>query len=41
MGIVEEVGKGIRDLKKGARLVVPFPIAFGYCFFNHLYRPTL
>ncbi len=36
MGIVEETGKGITKLKKGDRVVVPFPIACGNCFFcNH------
>ncbi|RYY49474.1 MAG: glutathione-dependent formaldehyde dehydrogenase [Chitinophagaceae bacterium] len=36
MGIVEETGKAITNLKKGDRVVVPFPIACGGCFFcNH------
>ena len=33
MGIVEEVGSEIKNLKKGDRVVVPFPIACGHCFF--------
>jgi len=36
MGIVEETGKAVKNLSKGDRVVVPFPIACGHCFFcNH------
>ncbi|RYF90176.1 MAG: glutathione-dependent formaldehyde dehydrogenase [Chitinophagaceae bacterium] len=36
MGIVEDTGKAITHLKKGDRVIVPFPIACGGCFFcNH------
>jgi len=36
MGIVEEAGKDVKNLKRGDRVVVPFPIACGTCFFcNH------
>jgi threonine dehydrogenase-like Zn-dependent dehydrogenase len=33
MGIVEEVGKEVRKLKKGDRVVVPFTISCGRCWF--------
>ena len=35
MGIVEEAGRGVTELKEGDRVVVPFPIACGGCFFCH------
>ncbi|WP_276485583.1 zinc-dependent alcohol dehydrogenase [Paraflavitalea pollutisoli] len=36
MGIVEETGSSVNNLKRGDRVVVPFPIACGHCFFcNH------
>jgi S-(hydroxymethyl)glutathione dehydrogenase/alcohol dehydrogenase len=33
MGVVEEVGSAITNLKRGDRVVVPFPISCGKCFF--------
>jgi alcohol dehydrogenase len=33
MGIVEEVGPEVTKVKKGDRVVVPFTIACGHCFF--------
>jgi S-(hydroxymethyl)glutathione dehydrogenase / alcohol dehydrogenase len=35
MGVIEEAGPGVSELKKGDRVVVPFPIACGRCFFCH------
>ena len=36
MGIVEEVGSDVTNLRRGDRVVVPFPVACGTCFFcNH------
>lgn len=33
MGMIEEIGSDVKNLKKGDRVVVPFPIACGSCFF--------
>ena len=36
IGIVEETGRSVKNLKRGDRVVVPFPIACDHCFFcNH------
>jgi S-(hydroxymethyl)glutathione dehydrogenase / alcohol dehydrogenase len=39
MGIVEAVGPEVRKLKKGDRVVVPFPISCGRCFFCTMALP--
>ncbi|PAF32761.1 zinc-dependent alcohol dehydrogenase [Paenibacillus sp. 7516] len=38
MGVVEEVGPDVTNLKKGDRVIIPFNIACGQCFYcqNHL-----
>lgn len=40
MGIVEELGKNITNLQVGDRVVVPFPISCGSCFFCQHDLPT-
>ena len=40
MGVVEEVGAEVTKLRKGDRVVVPFPVACGKCFFcQHGHMP--
>ncbi len=38
MGVVEEIGSAVTNLKKGDRVIIPFNIACGECFYcnNHL-----
>lgn len=33
MGVVEDVGADVKNLRRGDRVVVPFPISCGACFF--------
>lgn len=33
MGIVEEIGNEVRNIKKGDRVIVPFPISCGHCWY--------
>ncbi len=40
MGIVEEVGSRVTRVKKGDRVVVPFPVACGHCNFCAMELPT-
>jgi len=40
MGVVEDVGHRVKNLKKGDRVVVPFPIACGQCFFCRHHMPV-
>jgi S-(hydroxymethyl)glutathione dehydrogenase/alcohol dehydrogenase len=40
MGIVEEVGSSVTKIKKGDRVIVPFPIACGHCHFCDMQLPT-
>jgi len=40
MGIIEEVGSNISHLQRGDRVVVPFPIACGCCYFCQHDLPT-
>src|SRR5690349_19886112 len=40
MGIIEDTGPEVMNLKKGDRVVIPFPIACGHCYFcNHGLQP--
>jgi S-(hydroxymethyl)glutathione dehydrogenase / alcohol dehydrogenase len=40
MGVVEEVGSSVSKLKRGDRVIVPFPIACGHCHFCGMDLPT-
>lgn len=40
MGIVDDVGSEVNNLKKGDRVIVPFPIACGRCYFCTHALPT-
>lgn len=40
MGIVEEIGPNVKNLKKGDRVVIPFPISCGSCHFCNMQLPT-
>lgn len=40
MGIVEEVGSAVTKIKRGDRVIVPFPIACGHCHFCDMDLPT-
>ncbi len=33
MGIVEEKGKGVDKIRKGDRVIIPFPVACGHCWY--------
>lgn len=38
MGIVMEAGKDVHKVKKGDRVVVPFPVACGHCWYCELIK---
>jgi alcohol dehydrogenase len=40
MGIVEDIGNSVTKIKKGDRVIVPFPIACGHCHFCDMDLPT-
>ncbi len=33
MGVVEEIGSDVKKVRKGDRVIVPFPVACGYCWY--------
>lgn len=40
MGTVEETGKAITHIRRGDRVIVPFPVACGHCYFCEHSLPT-
>jgi S-(hydroxymethyl)glutathione dehydrogenase / alcohol dehydrogenase len=40
MGIVEETGPAVKNLRRGDRIIVPFPLACGHCHFCNMQLPT-
>jgi S-(hydroxymethyl)glutathione dehydrogenase/alcohol dehydrogenase len=40
MGIVEDIGSDVTKLKKGDRVVVPFPVSCGHCYFCKEHMPV-
>ncbi|CAN5440891.1 zinc-dependent alcohol dehydrogenase [soil metagenome] len=40
MGVIEETGANVKNFKKGDRVIVPFPIACGHCYFCNIQEPN-
>jgi threonine dehydrogenase-like Zn-dependent dehydrogenase len=39
MGVIKDIGGEVATVQKGDRVVIPFPIACGACFFCNLGLP--